>query len=148
MFKKHVHWCLGASLLECLLALSLMALLFMGAQSRFQRLTKRRALARETAELEDVINNLSERALQLERTLELDLWEQEYTARDEARGTLLHRHRLPPSVILADLPTSPFRVFFYPSGAATPTALWLRKEPYSCSLILSLRGRARTECFG
>lgn len=85
-------------------------------------------------------------ALQAEEDLQLHLLTDKWQLYRADGEQILATHQLSPLVQIDHLPPVGSTVTFYSSGVLQPISISLKNNSKQCQVIISLRGRIRTEC--
>lgn len=139
----------GFSLIDALIALSILGVVAVVGAARVTELAARHRLRQGIDELRGVLEEGVMGALQREETLALELGENGgmlQVATGEEAGTTLRTVKLPRGVQIDSAGESGSTILFYPSGVASPATVTMRLGGRVCDVVLSLRGRVRTRC--
>lgn len=135
----------GFSLLETLAAVSIFGVIITLAIPQFRAHTSGLALRHEAATLQTFLELGAAYALTARTTIEVTAARESISVA-HPDGTIIATHRVRHNASLDFLKSSSLPLYFYPAISASPATLVLTKNGYVCSVIISLRGRVRTEC--
>ncbi|MFN4896360.1 MAG: Tfp pilus assembly protein FimT/FimU [Pseudomonadota bacterium] len=135
----------GFSLLETLIALSIVAVLTAVAAPHFANRTSALALQSESHRLLLFLERCSSYALTSRSTVEVAISSSTLSALQESK-TVIAQHTIRHAAHLEPLPGGASSLFFYPSISASPATLNIIKGKLSCAVVISLRGRIRSTC--
>jgi len=135
----------GISLIETLLVISLIASLGAIAVPSLAEWIPKHAVRLEAKTVQLMFERAYGMALTRAAPITVDIAADHVTVFTSAGGPIVSRYLRPPI-------TARFKgnekgpLIFYPSHTATPSTIVVESPSYLCSIVVSLRGRTRTEC--
>jgi len=138
----------GFGLIDLLILLSISSIILALSVPQISAFSQAGILRHETRRLESTIKSLTIASLQHRESLALTLYPDRYTIYYPSAVSPLPsvNHQLHRSVSI-DLGSHDKReIVFYQSGVNSPSSINLLGKHQSCTVVLSLRGRVRSEC--
>ena len=138
----------GISLIDTLVALTLLGSLALVSAPTLSDLQRSRTLRSETEELRLFLEQLALNALQREERYSLDFTSTSIAvniASGPHAGTVPSKRPLKSPITVVS-PLGLNQLAFHSSGAASPATISLTDGKQYCSLYVSLRGRVRSQC--
>lgn len=138
----------GFSLLDLLLALSLLGVLTAATLPSLARLGRPNLLRTEATRLRLLVERLVAEASLGEAEISLLLETDSYTASQKSAESILlvETHRLPASVSIDPAQSSAAEVVIYAGQVSAPASIALTGGGATCFLRISLRGRVTQSC--
>lgn len=132
----------GYSLIELWLVLGLVAILLCAGAASLQSTVESQALKSETKQIVSLLDNLSVRAMQHEKDIRLEIQSTGYAG--YSNNICFLQGTLPRPLKFEEASTK--SLLFLKNGVSSPGTLRLSDGKRTCLIILSLRGRVRSQC--
>lgn len=143
--NDHCKFSRAFTLLEVLVTLSITGVVLAGATISLARYRRHSGLSRAVLSLKLLVERAYSRALATHQELVMSI-EQTAATIQERDGENLERLPFIAPVTPVLKENKPQELRFYPSISSSPATITLRSGTQECSVIISLRGRVRTQC--
>lgn len=135
----------GASIIEVTLSLALASAIFAAAIPSLYHIGSRQKVLNEATRVSSALEEAYLSALTHDSTVIASFIENHLDLSFGQAPRFLHLTP-PPGVILRLQSSEQKQITFYPTHTATPATVLVQNGDFSCSLVVSLRGRIRRAC--